>query len=261
MHSKTVKLLLSLAAILFFLPSGPLLANDDPPPLVEVWILSPKEGSGSEFYKALGEHMAFRSENGDPRAWQSYTPVLGDDLSRVAIRHCCFNWSDQDAYDEWSNSAEAISKHFNENVGPHVGSAEHYFESTDWNNSHWNADGGPYRYFAATEFKLKAGKAGQFDAARDKISQIALNQGWATADHSWVWLSRIGGTPQESIVIPHANYASMQPEEESFMQFLSKRMGSPEAARQLMQEFSESTWSSDFQIWEHSKSLSMPDDG
>jgi hypothetical protein len=261
MQSMSLRMLTSLAAALLLCAPAALPAADNPPPLVDIWVMTPKEGSSAEFSKALAEHMAVRKENGDPRVWSAYTPLLGDDLGRVAVRYCCFNWADHDAYTEWSENAENIRKHFTENVAPLIGHVAHYFERMDWSNSHWNLDGGPYTYFAVTEFKLKNDKLGQFDAARDKISQIALNQGWATPEHSWIWSETIGGKPSVSIVIPHKNFADMDEGEQTFMDFLSENLGSPEAASALMQEFSEATWSSSFQIWKLEDEMSMQDDG
>jgi len=257
MRPLSLKLLTTLVAALLLCAPAALPAADNPPSLAETWALTPKEGSSTEFYKALAEHMSVRAENGDPRAWQAYTPVLGDDLSRVLVRYCCFNWADQDAYLEWTEGADAVRKHFNETVAPLVGHVGHYFVKLDLENSHWDQEGGPYTYFAATRFQLHNDRVGQFDAARDKISQIALNQGWAKAGHSWSWSEAIGGEPIVSIVVPHRNYASMAQGEKTFMDFLSENLGSVEAARDLMQDFSEATSSSSFQIWKHEKKLSM----
>jgi hypothetical protein len=257
MQSIRLKIILGMAVMFSFMLPGLAVAQESPAPLTEMWVLVPKADHGADFKKGLAEHMAFRSEHGDPRSWQSYTPMLGDDLNRVGIRFCCFNWADQDAYAEWSESAEKVAAHFDKHVAPHVEKASHYFETIDWPNSHWGAEDGPYTYFAVTEFHLKPGRAGQFDAARDKMSQIALNQGWATDDHVWLWSSTIGGEPRESIVVPHENFASMARDEESFRRFLSKRMGSMDAAAELLASFADSTSGTSFQIWKHQKEMSM----
>ena len=245
-----------IAALIFMLPAASM-AKDNPPPLADVWLITAKAGQGSELYEAIEKHMAFRAEHGDPRAWQVYSPMLGDELNRVAIRFCCFSWADQDAYSEWREAAENIGDHFGEHVTPHIENISHYFENLDWENSNWNEESGPYKLFAVTEFNLKPGKIGQYDAARNKMSQIALNQGWATSDHSWVWSSTIGGKSQGSIIIPHKSFADMDRDEEGFMEFLARHMGSGEAAAELMADFSESAWSSEFQIWEHDEDVSM----
>jgi len=259
MYKRPLNLVLSVITVLFFMVPAASVAQDSPPPLAEMWTVTPKADQQSEFYEALAEHMAFRSENGDPRDWQVYTPLLGDDLGRVAIRACCFSWADQDAYREWSEQNEKVNAHFSEHVAPHSDKWEHYFETLDWKNSHWDEEGGPYKLFAVTEFAVKPGHDAEFKAARDKILQVALNQGWATDDHPWLWASTVGGKPTESIIIPHKNFASMDRDEETFSRFLSRHMGE-DAASELLKQFGSSTRGSNFQIWEHQEKYSMGND-
>ena len=259
MTKRPVNFILSALAALFFVLPAISVAQDSPPPLAEMWLVTPKADQSSEFFKALEKHMAFRAEHGDPREWQVYRPLLGDQLNRVAIRFCCFNWSDQDAYQEWSDKAEKVDAHFSEHVAPHAAKWEHYFESMDWGNSHWVESDQPYGLFAVTEFDIKPGYAAAFDAARTKLLQIALNQGWATDDHPWLWATTIGGKPQQSIIIPHKNFASMDRDEESFSRFLAKHLGD-EAAKELMKQFSGATNGSNYQIWEHQEKYSMSSD-
>lgn len=255
--TKPMKFLIAALAILIFALPVTAVAADPVPPLSEMWILAPKAGHSADFKKGIKAHMAFRQEHGDPRSWETYAPTLGDDLSRVAIRYCCLNWSDVDAYREWSQANEKIGEHFQKHVAPYIDRSAHYFESSSWENSHWSEANGPYELFAVTEFNLKSGMAAEFDRARDKMSQIALNQGWASDEHTWIWSSRIGGKPQESIVIPHKNWASMERDEESFFRFLARVMKSEDAASKLMKELSETVWSTNYQVWRHVKELSM----
>jgi hypothetical protein len=259
MNKRPVNFVLSVLAILFFAAPAVSVAQDSPPPLSEMWMVVPKADHKTEFYESLARHKTFRSEQGDPRSWQVYTPLLGDELGRVAIRSCCFSWADQDTYREWGEKNEKVGAHFNEHVAPHVEKWEHYFETMNWKNSHWNEQDGTTKFYAVTQFNVKAGHGAEFKAARDKILQIALNQGWATDDHLWLWATRIGGKPQESIIIPHENFASMNRDEDSFSGFLSEHMGA-EAAAELLQQFSASTWGSDFQIWEYQEKYSMSSD-
>lgn len=256
---KTMKYILS--ALAFLMVSLPLIAAaESPPPLAEMWILVPKADERDKFEEGLKKHMAFRQEQGDPRSWQVYVPSLGDDLNRVGIRYCCLNWADVDSYRAWSMENEKIGEHYDKHVAPHVKKAAHYFESISWENSYWSDKNGPYRLFAVTEFNIKAGHAAAFDAARDKMSQIALNHGWASDDHVWMWGTTIGGAPQESIVIPHANWASMDRDEEPFFKFLSRILGTESAAGELMKEFSSTVESTNYQVWVHREDLSMEQD-
>jgi hypothetical protein len=222
-----------------------------------MWVIIPKPDHRNEFFAALKEHMAFRAEQGDPRQWQGYTPLLGDNLNRVAVRACCFSWADQDAYEDWNRNHPAVSEHFDQHVGPHAADYHHYFERLDWANSHWSESAGPYRLFAVTEFNIKAGHAAEFDMLRDKMSQIAIQQGWASDNHVWLWSTTIGGGQQEAIIVPHADFASFDRDEMSFAQFLADKLGSAEAAGEMMREFANTTESTDFQIWVHEQNLSM----
>lgn len=245
-----------LSALVLLAPAL-LMAEEPPPPLAEIWILASEPGHGDQFEAAIKEHMAFRAEHGDPRAWQAYTPVLGDELNRVAVRYCCINWADVDSYREWSMNATEVGEHFEEHVAPHVASATHYFETIDWANSHWSGAGGPYRLFAVTAWDIKPGQDAELSAAVDKMSQIAIEQGWASDTRNWLWMSRVGGSPQLSIVIPHRNYAGLEQEEDTFFRFLSEHLGSEEKAAEVFQQFGNATTGSDFQIWAHRDDLSM----
>jgi hypothetical protein len=237
-----------LAAVYCFLPSL-VLAQDMPSPLAEEWMLVPKAGQASALAQALKEHKAFRSEHGDPRQWEIYTPFLGDDLGRFAVRSCCTTWAEVEAYREWAGNAKEIMDHYGEHVEPLVENHAHYFDEIDWANSHWDSEGGPYRYFEVTAFSVKPGLGADFNAAREKMSQIAINQGWAAGGRSWLWASTIGGEPITSIIVPRKNLASMAHDGENFAGFLARQMGSEEAAADLMKKFSASTTSTDYQIW------------
>ena len=73
----------------------------------------------------------------------------------------------------------------------------------------------------------------------------------------WLWSTTIGGGQQEAIIVPHADFASFDRDEMSFAQFLADKLGSAEAAGEMMREFANTTESTDFQIWVHEQNLSM----
>lgn len=245
-----------LVSLIMLLPLA-VQAEEQPPRLAEMWTMLPKADQSSDFFKGLEEHMKFRMEAGDPQTWKTYTPMLGDDLGLVAVRACCMNWADGDSYREWGQQNPEVNKHFNEHVAPYVESYGHYFDEISWVNSNTKGDWSKFRFFAVTQFKLKVGMAGKFDAARDKISQIALNQGWATEERPWIWSSRVGGSPAESIVVPHENMASMDRDKQNFFNFMSKALGSDEAAEELFGELGSAVAEQEFQIWELHEDVSM----
>ena len=256
MYSMFKKSALSALAVLLGLFTVSAIAAESYPPLAEEWKFHIKDGHMTQFLAAVKEHGEVRAQYGDVRDWNIYTAKLGDALNQVAIRFCCFEWKDADAYDEWAQQNPAVLEHWWEKAAPHVEKTEHYFEQLDWANSHWNEEGGPYRYFAVTEWYVDPAHADDFDAARDKMSQIAINQGWATADRSWFWGTSIGGYASEYIVVPHETYASMGGGG-AVQRFLAEKMGSEEAAAELMEQLSSATKKTKFQIWEHHPEFSM----
>lgn len=251
---KTTLVLLALTVLVLPMTGA---AQDGPSPLSEAWILTPKADQRDAFFEGLKKHVKYRAENGDPWDWQIYTPTLGDDLNRVGIRACCVTWADVDAYQSWGKENPAIFEHYQKHVAPHVDSAAHYFEEISWQNSHWGEDDGPFKLFAVTSFHVTPGKTIQFINARDKMSQIALDQGWDTDDRVWLWSQQIGGSPVHSIVVPHANYAGMNREGENFFAFLARVMGSDEKAEELINSFNETMTGQEYQVWQHQPDLSM----
>ena len=260
MKKASIKLILSLLAGLFCLLPLSTMAQDKPPPLSEIWMVTPKTGQLGEFQAAFKEHGAFRQEHGDPWKWQVYTSIVGDELNRYAIRYCCVNWADLDAYEKWNEANPEVLAHWLQNVAPHVEKMQHYYDEVNWDNSHWTADAGPFRYFAVTEWGIKGGHRADFASAREVMSQVAINQGWATADRSWIWTTTIGGPERNAVVVPHKNFADMERGEETFYNFLTKHMGSAEAAGDLLKKFSAATWGTEMTIWEHLPELSMSED-
>lgn len=234
-----------------------LFAQESSPNLVESWEFVPKPGHQADFEAAFREHAAVRVEAGDPRAWDVYVPEVGDALDTYAVRHCCFAWADQDAYQEWNIEHPEIFKHWNDTVAPHVGSISHYYYEMDFANSHWPEGIGTPHLVGVTRFSIAPGKAAQFHAARSEISQIALNQGWSAAGNHWGWYDRVGDEPVAGIAIPFDNFADMTPGEQQFSAFLVEHMGE-ESAAALMERLSSSISGSSYTIWVHRYDMSSP---
>jgi hypothetical protein len=206
------------------------------------------------FRRAQGAH-SIPQRAGDPRAWQTYTPLLGEHLDRFAVRYRCF--AGQTPTPIVSGGGKPESRRIRR-APRATWSRAHLFETMDWANSHWS-EAGPYQLFAVTEFSVEPSHTAEFDAAREKMSQIAIEQGWASDDHVWLWANSIGGSPRHSIIVPHRNFASLDNAGETFPQFLANKLGSAEAAEELMGRFRAATTGSDFQIWEYQAELSMPE--
>ena len=257
MKNTSIKLILGLLAGLICLAPVAVSAADAPPPLAEEYMVTPKNDQMGEFQAALKAHTELRKEKGDPRKWQIYTSIVGNELNVYTIRQCCFNWADLDSYAEWDAANPEVLGDWFENVEPHVGKIQHFFSEYDWSNSHWTGGGDPYQFYAVTEWKVKPGQEADFSIAKKTMSQIALNQGWANTDRNWMWTTQIGGHPVNSMVVPHKNFADMAGGDVTFAEFLTKHLGSGEAASELLKKFSASTWGSEMTIWQHLPGLSM----
>jgi hypothetical protein len=258
---KKSSLIVSLAGVAaLMLPFG-LLADShegaiERGPISDIWYVVPKRGMEAQFAEAMQAHVAFRAEAGETQGWQAYRVVAGHDISPIAFRKCCFEWADLDAY-EAENAEKGLTANFNENVDQYVDHYHHYLERIDWENSNWPENDGPF--YRVTTWTVKQGAGPGTEEARKKLSDVALNQGWADADHNWVWLSRIVGKPITQIVSSYENYADMAPTEPSFFEFVTEKLGAEEAAA-VFSNFGSGFTSADITIWKYDASLSTPSD-
>jgi len=228
----------------------------DPPNMADLWIVHVEAGKSAAFEEAFKSHIAFRAENGDPRAWNTYTVAVGEDLGAYGIRFCCIDLADADSYDAWDAEAGA-GEHWNANVDQYVDSYEHYYTTTDFENSNWPEGETNYSLFGVTRWVLKQGAFRQMNEAKGKMSSLAKEHGWP---RYWSWQSQIGGSNVISIVSPYENYAGMEPPEQSFFEFLVEHMESPEAAGELLGSFSSSFKSSSYTVYRLRDDLSMSAD-
>jgi len=245
------------AALLAVLPFAATAQDDGAAPaLATAWMLVPKKGMGAEFEAAIKEHVAMREEAGDSRDWQMYVPVIGRKMNVYAVRYCCFDWPDQDAYGEEAQE-KGFGEHFNETVMPYVDYIQHYLERIDMENSAWpeNTDG--YKYFGVTSWVWEEDASMQVDEVRKQFSQAAIEHGWGE-DNPWVWMNRIGGKPMLMLVSPFKSYADMAPPEQSFFEFMIENTDMDEGdVAGMFETFGDGFESSDYTVWMHRPDLSL----
>lgn len=254
MKIKTVHMFLGLGFALLATICQPALAQTMPGTLAEEVYMTVKDGHQQDFETALRAHAQVRAAHNDPRRWDVYTMVTGDDLNTYIFRACCFAWKDQDAYEAWENANPEVMADWNKNAHPHVEKYAHYFDDMDLANSYWPEDNKPINYLGVMEFFVAAGQRAGLSAARAEISQIALNQGWSAAGHRWAWTDRIGGEAVTALVVPFENYAAMSPGGETFIEFLIDRMGE-DAAMELQKKFSAAVSRSQYTILKYRPEL------
>lgn len=233
-------------------------AQEEGPPgnLAETWVVHVKPGAQGAFEQAIKNHMAVRKANGDPFDWETYMPNTGDDLATYYFRHCCFAWADHDAYDAWENGATEVNEDWSSNVDPNVASYEHHFSEVDFENSHWPEEMSDLMFVGVATYWIKPGAWQQFQAAKNELSQLAMNNGWANDEHHWAWTSAVDGHSTVSIVFPYVNWADMADPDPSFFEFLTEQLGSAEAAAAKFAPMNDATKSTSYTIYTRRPDLS-----
>lgn len=221
--------------------------------LADMWVMQPKAGMGKDFNKALADHMAHRKSLGDPRVWQVYRPVLGNELNSYIIRSCCFEWKDLDSYDKWVMDKDPMT-HWNSKVDDKVAHYGHYMSILDMENSNWS-DGVSANFVGVTYFKIKQGHGRDVEKAMKTISDVAKEHKWP---YSWSWSYPVGGEYGMNLAIPFDNYAAMTPPEEKFNSLMVKHFGSEEKAQEFWEDWNDHFETTEYSIYRLDKELSMP---
>jgi len=225
----------------------------------DVWIFKIKRGMEDEFTDAMKKHIAVRKEMGESRSWSAYRAEVGKHPGLIMYRSPPMSYADHDAY--LAQDFSAMGEDFNKNIDPLVDHFHHYIDTYDYKNSHWPDDEsteGPL--FTVVSRKWKPGGFGASNKAREKMSQIALNDGWAEKGYNWLWVSNTGGAPTQSIVFSRADYAAMAPTGDDFGAWLAEQVGSEEAASEIFNDWLSGFSSTDVTIWRHDPDISTPSD-
>ncbi len=230
-------------------------ADDKPPQVIsDGWTMVPKMDQGEAFEKALKAHLDYRQEKGDPRHWDVYVPVTGDELNRYVVRSCCKPWAEQDSYRKWTQ--EHIGNHFNETVHPYVKSYAHNYGVMDTMNSNWG-QGVDASYVGVTNWTIKPGKASNAKESVTAMSQLAKDHEWP---HNFSWSYPVGGESMVMLAVPFENYSAMAPLDENFYQFAKKHLKSKKKTEKMFADFNASFSGSHYTIYRHNKDLSMSHD-
>jgi len=179
-------------------------------------------------------------------------------MKPIGFRSCCFDWTDLDAL-EAENDELGLGDDFRDNVGQYVDHFHHYLETFDWENSHWPEEGTSGPYYGVTSWTNRQGRDSDSSDAKEKMSQLAKDEGYADDDNNWLWMSRIGGDAMTLIVSSFESYEDMAPDEQSFFEWATEELGEEEA-EEMFEDFGEGFDDSDYTIWELDPNLSTPGD-
>ena len=225
----------------------------------DVWVFAVKRGMEEQFTTAMKEHIAVRKEMGEARVWYAYRAEVGHHPGLVMYRSAPMSYADHDAY--LAGDFSAMSEAFNENIDPLVDHYHHYIDSYDWKNSHWPDDEtteGPLYTEVSRTWKPGGGTAS--NQARERMSQIALDDGWAEKGYEWLWVNRTGGKPMQAMGGPRAKDADMAPTGDDFGEWLAEQVGSDEEAAGIIKTWLKGFSETNVTIWRHDPEISTPSD-
>ncbi|NND61229.1 MAG: hypothetical protein HKN49_13275 [Gammaproteobacteria bacterium] len=220
--------------------------------LADLWMVEVKDGMDEQFRNAFQKHIEFRKKKGDTRAYRTYAPVIGDDLSYYAIRYCCFAYADIDAYNAWAAEAKT-GDHWNDNVDQYVESYQHRLQTIDFDNSNWPEEDDHFQLYGVTTYKHKMGRAMQIEASKAALVNAAREGEWP---HHWSFMRDVGGRNAVGLVIPHENYADMAPPEESFGEFLTRHHGQ-EKAMEMLTDWTDNFVATNYTVYRYMPDMSM----
>lgn len=200
--------------------------------LAETWVMVPMQGKAADLEMALKKHAAHRVELKDPRQWNLYSSVFGDNLDMIAARSFGFTWSDMDSYRDWNNEKKP-GEHFNEFVLPTTKNTEHYLSVIDMANSHWGADV-EYNYVGVSTYQVKMGHQGAMEEDIKLFSDVAKSSNWP---YNWSWAQSVTGKGNFSLAVPYKTWAAMAPPEQKFSEMMAKHLGSAEKAKEVFERW------------------------
>ncbi|WOH38004.1 hypothetical protein RI844_01855 [Thalassotalea fonticola] len=243
--------IVSLLAIIQFSFSA-FAADEKPPSLADSWVMVPNAGQQAQFEQAFKEHLKFRVSKGDPRNWNTYVPVVGNDLNFYVVRFCCTAFKDIENYIKWENDNK-VNDHWNSTVHQYVARYEHYYSRVDFANGNWPEGENNFKYFAVTDYKDKMGTGKSISDGKKMLSDTAKAMKWP---YSWAWTWQIGGDGGLSLVIPYEGYAGMAPPEKSFAAAFAEQIGDKQKAEDALKSWTDNFHSTTYTVYRIREDLS-----
>lgn len=245
---------LALGALVLFAAALPAAEPmEKPGELASVWVFWPQPGHQAEMEAGIKAHGAWRKEAGEGWVWNVYQPVVGKDMAHYIIRSAGHHWADLDTQEAWEKESGAVAKYM-EQMGGHVARVEHYLVKMDGKHSKWDFEGPP-RYVGVGTHHLQPGAYGSMIEALDKVHKAAVDGNWS---QSWAIAWILGGAGGMTVAVPYASWADMAEPDPPFIKLLADSLGSPEAARETMEQLQGSFSDDSYTIYAFRPDLSTP---
>ena len=244
---------LSATMLIMLLCLGSVQAEESSDKLTDVWVVKVNVNDRQAFESTLKKHMQYRVDAGDPKQWNVYTQVIGEQMNEYILRSCCTNWNKIADYNAWAANSKT-GQHWAKTVRKYTIEGNHYYSEIDSDNSSWD-NSKNFKYFSVDTLSPKAGEGFALRESIKKISDAAKTMQWS---ESWTWLTRIGGAAQIKLVVGHESYADMMPAEKSFFVQLSEQMQDKAKAQNLLETYAKHFAKSEYAVYVHRLDLSSP---
>ncbi|TRX57017.1 hypothetical protein [Thalassomonas sp. M1454] len=249
---KYIKLFITMAWLSIITSVNAVAEESNEVVLADEWVVTVNVNDRQAFESALSKHMKFRVDAKDPRQWDVYTQVIGEQMQEYVLRSCCIDWNSIEAYRQWSVTSKT-SAHWSKTVSKYTQGAKHYYSEIDTENSNWDNDK-KFKYFGVSRMFVAPGEGFELRKSIKEISDAAKKMKW---EKSFSWSSPIGGSDRIVLVVGYESYGAMTPPKDSFFKRLSELMGDKEKATSLLENYSEHFSHSDYAVYVHREDLSM----
>ena len=199
----------------------------------ELVLITPKAGQGPALEAAIAEYHHWVASK--PGAWRYtwFQIETGPDTGKYIARSGGHNWADFDEDFDWE--AEADAK-FAADVLPLIEHSERWLSRQMADLSNMPEDMRGYTLFRVTNWYVKSGQFGKFNAGLEKIHKT-LSEGGFKPHYGFAEMVSGGNANGISLVIPMKGYADFKDPQPSFFDVMSEALGGPEEFAQFMSDW------------------------
>jgi len=184
-----------------------------------------KQGKAADFYNALGEHAAWRREQGDPWTWLVHQVDTGEHAGDCVIRSGGLKWSDMDGYDEFGAKG---SEKFWETVGKYTEDSSSWITAMDSRFTRYHPNQDKVRLVNVIDYELYPNKGEDFAKAVQVYHDAIMEHDYPTY-YAFDWMVSGGTHGSVSLVLFFENWADMAPNEEDLEAFIVRVLGEDKA--------------------------------
>lgn len=190
--------------------TAPLCAQESPGEIAQFILVKAKPDRVQEFEEGTKAHMDWHRQENDTWTWSIWQYETGEQMGQYLAVSTGHRWEAFDARAEFiaQDGADAA-----ERMGPYMESMTTWYSRIHTERSNWPADASP-KMVSVLHYRLKAGKAGQFIHAIDRINNALQEAGWPR-HYLWEQVLVGSGVPAFNYVRPLQNWADLNPAERS----------------------------------------------